>query len=96
MGAGAGVKRGQSSRFGPARTSQGLSQLHALPPRLWGVSGLGDPFWGPPLQGRGEQTQGPASLYPNPWCYSEDGRRHSRFQGGNASIFSSVQSMSHV
>ena len=42
--------RGQGSReAGPALTSQGLSQLHALPPRLWGVSGLGDPFWGPPL-----------------------------------------------
>ena len=61
-----------------------------------GESGLGDSFWGPTLQGRGEERQGPVSLYPNPWCYSEDGRHHSRFQGGNASIFSSFQSVSHV
>lgn len=59
MGAGAGVKRGQSSRFGPALTNQGLSHLHAYflgcgESLGWGTCSGGHLFRGGESRDRGQ------------------------------------------
>ena len=62
-GAGARVERGQSSRFGSARTRQGLFRLHALPPRLWGVW-AGGLVLGANSSGEGRGETGASILVP--------------------------------